>query len=64
MDESIIQKLCSFSAQDLANFLHCFRDSFIRENRFFVNLFLVRNKASCVFFCKIGILIKLFLRGF
>ena len=39
MDESIIQKLCSFSAQDLANFLHCFRDSFIIDNRFFVNLF-------------------------
>ena len=34
MDESIIQKLCSFSAQDLANFLHCFRDSFIIDNRF------------------------------
>ena len=39
MDESIIQKLCSFSAQDLANFLHCFRDSFIIDNRFFVNFF-------------------------
>ena len=39
MDESIIQKLCSFSAQDLANFLHCFRDSFIIDNRFFVSLF-------------------------
>ena len=39
MDESIIQKLCSFSAQDLANFLHRFRDSFIIDNRFFVNLF-------------------------
>ena len=39
MAESIIQKLCSFSAQYLANFLHGFRDSFIIDNRFFVNLF-------------------------
>ena len=39
MDASIVQKLCSFSAQDLANFLHCFIDSIIIDNRFFVNLF-------------------------
>ena len=43
MDESIVQKLCSFSAQDLAKFLHCFRDSFIIDNRFFVNL----NNKKC-----------------
>ena len=39
MDESIVQKLGSFNAQDLKHFLHCFRDSFIIDNRFFVNLF-------------------------
>ena len=39
MDESIVQKLCSFSAQDLANILHCFRDSFIIDNRFLLTFF-------------------------
>ena len=38
MDESMVQKLCSFSAQELANFLHCYRDSFIIDNGIFVNL--------------------------
>ena len=49
MDKSIVQKLCSFSAQDLANFLHCFRDSFIIDNRFFVNLFWSGIKRAAFF---------------
>ena len=39
MAEIFVQKLDSFNAQDLTNFLHCFRDLFIIDYRFFVNLF-------------------------
>ena len=39
MDKSIVRKLGSFNAQDSTNYLHCFRDSFIIDNRIFVNPF-------------------------
>ena len=60
MDESIIQKLCPFSAQDLANFLHCFRDSFIIDNRFLFNLFWKGIKRA-VIFVKLALLLNIFL---